>query len=317
MQTPLDRPLTIARLAAEFLDNCNVDPKTLKGYQSKIARFCAYCGSYPIVALDAELISAYLATRNDLAVSTHRAHRRVLSTFCRYLVGHGHLASNPVEAVPVRKPDRSKGEHVETESIRYLSDEQLALLHRALASATHISPRILLRLQLLIVLIYRSGCRVDEILSLDRDRLDLDQRCFTVIGKGNKKRICYFASPDAGDRDLALSLLSEWLEHYHDGQHPSLLLAEHRTTGRITRLAYRTANDNLKALIDPIPELVDISLHMLRHTYATERVGTMALEELQALLGHADIATTQRYAKVTPKRAASVAKAAIERVSKF
>jgi len=52
----------------------------------------------------------------------------------------------------------------------------------------------------------------------------------------------------------------------------------------------------------------------LRHTFATERVGMMGIEELRALMGHENIQTTLRYQKVTSKRAESVAKQALEKL---
>jgi len=302
---------TIARLAAEFLDDCDVSPSTLKNYHSQLRRFVARYGSVPLADASSELIGDYIASLNRLSRASHHAHRRTLSSLFRYGVNRGLSDSNPVTAIPPRKPDASKGEHYETEVVRYLSDEQIALLLQALSTSPN------LRLQLILTLIYRSGARIREILNLDREQIDLKERSFTVIGKGNKRRLCYYAHPDADARDRAVSLLDEYLTYYHDGKHPALLLAEHRTTKRITRLSYAQAYKDLQALVAPIPQLQAIGFHRLRHTFATARVGTMALEELQALLGHANIATTQRYAKVTPKRAASVARRAINETSQF
>ena len=53
---------------------------------------------------------------------------------------------------------------------------------------------------------------------------------------------------------------------------------------------------------------------MLRHTFATERVGLMEIEELRALMGHESILTTLRYQKVTSRRAESVAKQALDKL---
>jgi integrase/recombinase XerD len=67
-------------------------------------------------------------------------------------------------------------------------------------------------------------------------------------------------------------------------------------------------------LIESAPELDGIRMHDLRHTFATERVGLMGIEELRALMGHTNIQTTLRYQKVTSERAEIVAQAALDRL---
>jgi integrase/recombinase XerD len=63
-------------------------------------------------------------------------------------------------------------------------------------------------------------------------------------------------------------------------------------------------------------ELKGFRLHDLRHTFATERVGLMGIEELRALMGHTNIQTTLRYQKVTSSRAEEVAKKALNILGK-
>jgi len=80
----------------------------------------------------------------------------------------------------------------------------------------------------------------------------------------------------------------------------------------VTRLSYRTAYRDWSGLIDKSTELKGCRLHDLRHTFATERVGLMGIEELRALMGHENIQTTLRYQKVTSSRAEEVAKKALK-----
>jgi integrase/recombinase XerD len=68
--------------------------------------------------------------------------------------------------------------------------------------------------------------------------------------------------------------------------------------------------------IESSPELKGIRLHDLRHTFATERVGLMGIEELRALMGHQNIQTTLRYSYVTSSRAEQVAKKALSLLTK-
>ena len=64
-------------------------------------------------------------------------------------------------------------------------------------------------------------------------------------------------------------------------------------------------------------ELREIRIHDLRHTFATERVGLMGIEELRALMGHESIQTTLRYQKVTSQRAEFVAQLALKNLPNF
>jgi integrase len=70
-------------------------------------------------------------------------------------------------------------------------------------------------------------------------------------------------------------------------------------------------------LIGETPELQEIRIHDLRHTFATERVGLMGIEELRALMGHESIQTTLRYQKVTSLRAEEVAQLAFKNLQNF
>jgi integrase/recombinase XerD len=66
-----------------------------------------------------------------------------------------------------------------------------------------------------------------------------------------------------------------------------------------------------RKVINQSHELKGIRMHDLRHTFATKRVGLMAIEELRALMGHENIHTTLHYQKITSSRAESVAKSAL------
>lgn len=70
-------------------------------------------------------------------------------------------------------------------------------------------------------------------------------------------------------------------------------------------------------MTDPFPLITGIRLHDLRHTFATERVGLIGIEELRALMGHQHIQTTLRYQKVTSERAELAAQTALNKLLKL
>jgi len=97
---------------------------------------------------------------------------------------------------------------------------------------------------------------------------------------------------------------------------PALFTAQQPFTLEVSRLSYRMAHQDWTNLIAQEPMLKGVRIHDLRHTFATERVGLMGIEELRALMGHQNIQTTLRYQKVTSQRAETVAKKAFELLAK-
>jgi integrase/recombinase XerD len=134
--------------------------------------------------------------------------------------------------------------------------------------------------------------------------LDLNDYKFQVIGKGNKRRWCFY-SEDAAEA------LEQYVQHYRHPESPALFTARQPQSNIVSRLSYTTVYKAWKQLTFTIPLLNDSRIHDLRHTFATERVGLMGIEELRALLGHQNIQTTLRYQKVTSARAQEVAKHAL------
>jgi integrase/recombinase XerD len=145
------------------------------------------------------------------------------------------------------------------------------------------------------------------VLQLDLDDIDFEEQRFQVLGKGNKQRWCFFS------QDTAIALA----EYIRDVRHPrctALFTAQQPISLETSRISYRRIHQCWETLIAPYPELKGTRLHDLRHTFATERVGLMGIEELRALMGHESIQTTLRYQKVTSRRAESVAKQALNQL---
>lgn len=141
-------------------------------------------------------------------------------------------------------------------------------------------------------------------MSLDVEHLDLINCKFRVLGKGNKQRWCFYS------QNLAI-VLEKYLRLYRHQGTQALFTAQNPFTKNVTQLAYRSAYQDWVRAIALHPELKGFRLHDLRHTFATERVGLMGIEELRALMGHTNIQTTLRYQKVTSSRAEEVAKKAL------
>ncbi|HET7399281.1 MAG TPA: tyrosine recombinase XerC [Intrasporangium sp.] len=144
-------------------------------------------------------------------------------------------------------------------------------------------------------LLYASGIRVGELVALDVDDLDLGQRVVRVMGKGAKERVVPFGAP-------AARALEEWL-----AVRPRLSTA---TSGsalflgrRGRRVDARQVRAVLHALLTQVADAPDLGPHGLRHSAATHLLeGGADLRDVQELLGHASLATTQIYTHVSVDR---------------
>ncbi|MCP9223475.1 tyrosine recombinase [Erythrobacter sp. LQ02-29] len=173
---------------------------------------------------------------------------------------------------------------------RILSHDEIdALFHTAEESAASGEPRAV-RLLALLEMLYGSGLRATELVSLPLAAVPRDAPFLTVTGKGGQARMVPVSR-------RATQALSEWLK-VRKGSGPFLFPSrkKHLTRVRLFQLLKELA---ARAGIDP----AKISPHVLRHAFATHLLeGGADLRLLQTLLGHADIATTQIYIHVDAAR---------------
>jgi len=142
-----------------------------------------------------------------------------------------------------------------------------------------------LRSKTIISLLYASGLRVSELCILDRAQIH--DRSFTVIGKGNKARLCFF---DARTEEL----IKLYLTTRHDN-HPALFLS----TQQETRMTPTNIQFIIKAAANNAGLKQHITPHTLRHSYATNLLhNNVNLRYVQEMLGHSSIQTTQMYTHV-------------------
>jgi integrase/recombinase XerD len=256
-------------------------------------------GSYPIEILSRRALASYLDSLSHLAYTTHQRHQAIIQALFNFAVEQGYLKVNPIARLQRRKPNLERGEHFSDRVIRYLSPAQITRLYQVI---DHHS-----RMKALVYLLHRTGARIAEVLALNLSDLNPTCRKFQVLGKGNKIRWCFYSED-------AATALDKYLKYYRHPESDALFTAQKPVTKLVTRLSYRTAHRDWTNLIESAPELDGIRMHDLRHTFATERVGLMGIEELRALMGHTNIQTTLRYQKVTSERAEIVAQAALDRL---
>jgi len=286
---------TLANVATHFLERPDLAKSTLRSYESVLLPLLEEYGYMPIEILTRQALQEYLNGLTDLAYTTHHRHQAIIQALFNFAVEEGYIKANPIARLKRRKPNREKGEHDTDEVIRYLTPEQLGVLYRLAASD--------MRMNALVHLLHRTGARIEEILALDLEAIDQVNRKFQVIGKGNRQRWCFYSED-------AAQALAKYLKYERHTGCPALFTAQQPFSLTVSRMSYRTAHQCWTDLIANSPELEGIRMHDLRHTFATERVGLMSIEELRALMGHQNIQTTLRYQKVTSQRAEMVAQKA-------
>ncbi len=175
---------------------------------------------------------------------------------------------------------------------RLLSHGEIALLfERAELEAAGGKPSAL-RMLALLELLYGSGLRASELVSLPREAVPRDAPFLTVTGKGGAQRLVPVST-------RARQALSRWLAARGEGGRP--LFPSRGASGCLTRIRLFQLLRELATRAGIAPE--KLSPHVLRHAFATHLLeGGADLRVLQTLLGHADIATTQIYTHVDSAR---------------
>ena len=262
---------------------------TLRSYRSNLLDFY----STPTIPLpiDEPTILAYVDAliEKGLAHATIAQRIATLRSYCRYLLAHGLITSDPTTNLA---PLRSERRLPRTVSI----EEAAALLQAAITPSPDDPHDFLARFHrrerdiCLLSLLYDCGLRSHEATQLTLDDVDLDAHMLTVRGKGSKTRLVPFC-------DATLTALIRWTS-----------VRENCVSRNDTRALLLTVNGNpistsdVRRLIARLSAQTGIaaSPHTLRHAYATHLLeGGADLRVIQELLGHANIATTELYTHVS------------------
>ncbi len=238
----------------------------------------------PLTAVDREGLSRLAAAWSDLAPSSLARKCSALRQCFGFLVDEGWRGDDPSPALPrprTRRPLPRILGHSDVE----------ALFQTAEAEAAGDKPDAV-RLLALLELLYGSGLRASELVSLPLNAVPRDAPFLNITGKGGQQRLVPVST-------RARQALSRWLALR--GDKGRLLFPSTGKSGHLTRVRlFQLLRDlALRAGLDP----ERVSPHVLRHAFATHLLeGGADLRVLQTLLGHADIATTQIYTHVDSAR---------------
>ncbi|MFD2206903.1 site-specific tyrosine recombinase XerD [Kiloniella antarctica] len=269
---------------------------TLQAYQRDLVRFADFLkalGLKPERAKPSD-IRNYLEdlTAEDLSPRTQARHLSSLKQYFLFLMEEGLRRDNPVAEIDAPKMGQSLP--------KFLS---VADTEKLLETARDVQDKEGLRLHALVEILYATGLRVTELVSLKVSQTQRDPRILTVRGKGNKERLVPLSPTAREALDSYIELRWNFLSASDQKQNqdagwlfPSRGASGYLTRHRVGQLLKELA---IRSGIDP----KKISPHILRHAFATHLLENGAdLRSVQKMLGHSDISTTQIYTHVLQDR---------------
>jgi integrase/recombinase XerC len=256
-----------------------LSPHTLESYRRDLSRLQEYCDGNRIgdwEALDSFAVRSYVAWRHRKGIGGRSLQRELsaIRSLYNYLLRERAVGSNPALDIPAPKAEKRLPRALDVDQTGALlaipGDGPLALRDKAMME-----------------MIYSSGLRLAELVSLDRDSIDRADATVRVTGKGGKTRVVPVGR-------AALAAVAAWLRVR--GQLAPLEEKALFVSRQGRRISPRNVQQRLGQWAQRQGLTVHLHPHMLRHSFASHILESSGdLRAVQELLGHADIATTQIY----------------------
>ena len=293
----------VAGFLAHLKGTRNLSPHTVAAYRRDLLDLeeftRAYLGrdSFGWDEITRGVVRAFLgeAVRRGLAPRTVARKLSSVRALFRHLHRRGEVASDPARLMRGPRLDRTLPGHLRAE-------ETAALFQWAETRAAQGNGLAESRLLVTLELLYGSGLRLSEISALNVRSLDLERGQLRVLGKGRKERIVPITA-------AAGRAVRRYLPRREEVVRPgcrALLVGR-----RGGRLSNRQIQRSVRAVLGQFAEAANVSVHSLRHTFATHLLDAGAdLMAVKELLGHASLGTTQIYAHTSKERLRRVYKGA-------
>jgi len=280
---PGDDPALIERFLEMLAAEAGASPNTIAAYGTDL-RLASQALDGGLALADRAAIERLAEAWRDLARATVARKSAALRRFYGFLLDEKLRADDPGSALPRPGTGRSLPKTLSNADVDAIFAAIQARIDRVPPD-----PRDL-RLLALIELLYGSGLRASELVSLPRGAVQPDKPYLILRGKGGKERLVPLS-------DRARAAVAAWREHV-DPARPWLFPSG---KGHLSRIRLYQMVRDIAGLAGIPPDR--ISPHVLRHAFATHLLkGGADLRALQAMLGHADIATTEIYTHVDSAR---------------
>ena len=289
---PLNSQSSMLRWSESYSDylrsECHLAENTVMAYTRDIRRFTVWLGKRSVKSLTIAQLSDFVAQlgEQNLAPASIARHVVAIKMFFRYLQLEGVLVDNKVELLGSQKLwQRVPSVLSPREVDRFLNAPKRIEIY-------YFRDRAILEM------LYATGCRASEVSNLRLRDLRLKERYCTCHGKGNNQRITPLGDGAIDAVSLYLEKQRPHLESARPDELDWLFLSR---SGR--RLRREAIWELVKKYALSADVSVSISPHTLRHSFATHLLaGGADLRQVQEMLGHASIATTQIYTHVDQSR---------------
>ena len=296
MPTSTDSAVALINFLEHLEVERNVSKLTIRNYGHYLRRFRDWLETEQISDLskvDQDVIRkfrVYLSRYEDplrglLSKKTQSYYVIAIRSWFKWLV------RQDAEVMHPEKIDLPKGE---SQHMKFLhADQVLQLL-----SQPQLSSKIGLRDKAILEVLFSTGLRVSELVSLNRDQIDLETREFGVIGKGRRPRVVFLS-------ERAAVWVERWVRSRADRWRPLFIrFAKEKAPLASDGEEMRLTTRSVQRLVEHYCKLahlpITLSPHGLRHSFATDLLTNGAgLRDVQEMLGHKSIATTQIYTHVT------------------
>lgn len=295
MATTRLRPALLAYMEHLEVER-NVSKLTIRNYRHYLTRFMDWFedkGHTDLKDLNQDLVRKFrvhLAEYVDeqgrtLSKKTQSYYIIALRAWLKYLIK---------QDLTVLHPEKIDLPKAESHSMKFANTEKM----ERLLSQPAIGTLKGLRDKAILEVLFSTGLRVSELVSLNRDRIDIPSREFGVIGKGRRPRVVFLS-------DRAAHWLERWLNQRDDRWDPVFIrLAGNRPDRMSDGEEMRLTTRSVQRIVDHYSKKahlpIKLSPHGIRHSFATDLLANGAgLRDVQEMLGHKNIATTQIYTHVT------------------
>lgn len=256
---------------------------TVSSYRDNLYIFCEFLNGKNSLLCVREDIENFLKFVSDRGSATRSHYLTVLKSYYQFLIQEEKLEKNPCELISSPITTKKLPQYLTIEEVDCLLDISLNTVYDY-------------RNKAMLELLYATGMRISELISLRLQDVDFQEDFVHVLGKGDKERI--IPMNDTSKRYLLLYITEYRKELLKKSSSEYLFLNHHGKP--ISRQGFFKI---LKALCVEKHISKDISPHKIRHSFATHLLNNGAnLRIVQELLGHSDISTTQIYTHLSDEK---------------
>lgn len=299
--------MNIKELKSQFLEHLEIEKsrskKTIENYSHYLDRFLEWSKISSPDEITLDLIRSFRVYLNRVEDSRGKTLKRITQNY--YIISIRsflkYLSKQDVKALQAEKVDIGKSSIKEVEFLE--TDEVERILNAASGSSFKV-----LRDRAIMELLFSAGLRVSELTNINRDKLDLKNKEFSVRGKGDKVRVVFIS-------DSAAKYLQKYLDKRTD-MDPALFVRDEKSLVKFKndKTIKKNKTDGLRITPRSVQRIVkyyatkagiikNVHPHTLRHSFATDLLMNGAdIRSVQEMLGHSSITTTQVYTHITNKQ---------------